>query len=223
MKRQLHILWNEDLIAIAITLISFGVYVTTMCRTVSFIDSGELATVGTVLGIAHPTGYPLFTLLARCVVMLPIGLEQILQLNLFTAFVTAVAIGVFFRMSLSLWDLFQSRRDGRTPPQPGGDRKRILTAAFAGSLIFAFSMTVWGQSTAIEVYGLHLLLLSLVILTCARGLKDGRPSSPAHPSFPPRRLDISLSSNSIDCSSSPRLGLSRKSRALPVAHLREAI
>jgi hypothetical protein len=172
MKQRFHFFWNENFLAVAISLISFCAYVTTMCRTVSFIDSGELATVATVLGIAHPTGYPLFTLLGRCVVMLPLGLEEILKLNLFSAFVTAAAIGVFFKLSLSLWDLFQSRRETGTPPQPGRERRRIATAALTGSLAFAFSTTVWEQSTAIEVYGLHVLLLCMVILTCVRGLKE---------------------------------------------------
>jgi hypothetical protein len=172
MKQRYLLLWNENLLAVAGSLISFCVYVTTMCRTVSFIDSGELATVTTVLGIAHPTGYPLFTLIGRCAVMLPLGLEEILKLNLFSAFVTAAAMGVFFKMSLALWDLFQDRRGVGRAPQPGAEDKRIRTAAFIVSLAFAFSATVWEQSTAIEVYGLHLFLLCLVILTCARGLKE---------------------------------------------------
>ena len=45
--------------------IAFGVYLMTMCRSVSFIDAGELAAVACVMGIAHPTGYPLFTLTAH--------------------------------------------------------------------------------------------------------------------------------------------------------------
>jgi hypothetical protein len=172
MRQRLDILWNEHLLAVAVSVISFCVYLSTMCRTVSFIDSGELATVASVLGIAHPTGYPLFTLLGRCVVMVPLGAEEIQKLNLFSAALTAVAVGVFFMMSLSLWDLFPRRRGGGRSPQPSRDRKRILIAAFTGSLVFAFSSTVWEQSTAVEVYALHLLFLCLLILTFAWGMKE---------------------------------------------------
>ena len=172
MTRRLNFLWNEHLLALAAFLISFGVYTITMCRTVSFIDSGELATVASVLGIAHPTGYPLFTLLGRCVSMLPIGPEEILKLNLFSALVTAAAVGVFFEMSVSLWSLSQIGRDVKASSHSGDERRRVLIAALTGSFVLAFSKTVWDQSTAVEVYGLHLLLLCLVILSFARGLKE---------------------------------------------------
>ena len=52
----------ELIIAFGISIVAFIVYVRTLCPTVDFIDSGELATVAYTLGIAHPTGYPLFTL-----------------------------------------------------------------------------------------------------------------------------------------------------------------
>ena len=172
MRQRLDILWNEHLLAVAVSVISFCVYQSTMCRTVSFIDSGELATVASVLGIAHPTGYPLFTLLGRCVVMLPLGLEEILKLNLFSVLLTAVAIGVFFEASLSLSDLFRRRRGRGDSPQSAGERKSTLIAAFVGSLVFAFSSTVWEQSVAVEVYGLHLLFLCLMMFTVARGMNE---------------------------------------------------
>ena len=37
-------------------------------------------------------------------------------------------------------------------------------AAIGGGLILAFSETYWLQSTAVEVYSLHLLLINLVVL-----------------------------------------------------------
>ena len=46
---------------ILVSLIILAVYVYTLAPSVVHIDSGELATVQATLGIAHPTGYPLFT------------------------------------------------------------------------------------------------------------------------------------------------------------------
>jgi hypothetical protein len=47
----------------------FVVYALGACRTIYVGDSGELVTAVAVLGIPHPSGYPLYVLLAssgRC-------------------------------------------------------------------------------------------------------------------------------------------------------------
>ena len=44
-------------------LIAFIFFLTTIAPSVIQIDTGELAAVQVTLGIAHPTGYPLFTIL----------------------------------------------------------------------------------------------------------------------------------------------------------------
>ena len=46
-------------------LISGIVYFMTVCRTVYVGDSGEFSLVFKTLGIAHPPGYPLFTLIGH--------------------------------------------------------------------------------------------------------------------------------------------------------------
>ncbi|MEW6104067.1 MAG: DUF2723 domain-containing protein, partial [bacterium] len=54
--------------------ISFGVYLHTLTPTVGFHDSGELITCTWTLGIAHPPGYPLYTLLGKVfITLIPIG------------------------------------------------------------------------------------------------------------------------------------------------------
>ena len=44
-------------------IISFGVYFYTMAPTVTLEDSGELAVASDYLGVSHPPGYPIWTLL----------------------------------------------------------------------------------------------------------------------------------------------------------------
>ena len=72
MKAFLEYKYRDHVIAFSLWLLIFGVYLQTLARTVGFIDSGELATVPFVLGIAHPTGYPFWTLLARLFTLLPL-------------------------------------------------------------------------------------------------------------------------------------------------------
>jgi hypothetical protein len=142
-----------------------------MCRSVGFTDSGELGTVFWWLGIAHPTGYPLFTLLGKCWMMIPARMEEILQLNIFAALLTAVAVGVFFKATLILRRsklVFQVRNRKRKEPN---DRRFILASAIA-SLVLGFSTTFWSQSTDIEVYPLHLVLIILSTLLFVGGLEE---------------------------------------------------
>ena len=142
--------WLMTGLVIAVT---FGIYLLTMCRSVSFIDAGELAAVACILGIAHPTGYPLFTLTAHLAHWFSFGGDQIVVLNGFSALVVALAVGVFARVTLTLGRLTGLR-----------NRSLVRAASGVGSLVVAFSTTVWAQSVAIEVYGLHVLLTLLTIL-----------------------------------------------------------
>jgi hypothetical protein len=142
-----------------------------MCRTVSFIDAGELAAVASLLGIAHPTGYPLFTIVAHCALWVPIGGEEILRLNGFSAVVVAAAMGVFFRVLLVLSRMSQARN--RKNRDDGSQVKSVtLLASAVASLVLGLSATVWAQSVAIEVYGLHLLLILLTILFFLKGIEE---------------------------------------------------
>jgi len=45
------------------TLISFAVYFYTLAPTVTLEDSGELATASAYLGVPHPPGYPIWTII----------------------------------------------------------------------------------------------------------------------------------------------------------------
>jgi hypothetical protein len=83
-------------IGLALFLISFEIYAATLARTVGFIDSGELAWASATLGIPHPTGYPLYTLLTYLFVSAFPFLEPIVAINLFSALAVAAATVGFF-------------------------------------------------------------------------------------------------------------------------------
>ena len=55
------------------------------------------------------------------------------------------------------------------------DKKYI--AAIGGGLILAFSRTFWMQSTSVEVYSLHILLVSLIILFLVKGFVEKNSST----------------------------------------------
>jgi hypothetical protein len=171
MKRQaLSFLSRHGSVASIAGLICFIVYLSSMCRTVSFIDSGELASVVCILGVAHPTGYPLFSILAHCFLWIPIPFEEILRLNIFSAIVVALGVGVFYHVLIAV------QRHTQSMSRKGGEKDRmegieLRIAAFISALIFGFSTTVWSQSVAIEVYGLHIVLVLLTFYAFLEGLR----------------------------------------------------
>jgi hypothetical protein len=163
--------WNENVISVLLVIISFCVYLATMCRSVGFTDSGELAAVICTLGIAHPTGYPFFTSLGKCWMMIPIPLEEILKLNTFAALLTALAVGIFFKVAVvsrQSTNVFRIKSQKRKEQ----NNNRFLIASAIASLVLGFSSTFWSQSTAIEVYSLHLVLILLSTLLFIDGLEE---------------------------------------------------
>lgn len=150
--------------AFVLWCVIFGVYITTISRSVGYIDSGELAAVVHTVGIAHPSGYPLFTLLGKIFSFLPVADEIIVRLNVLSALLTSAAAILFYfflRIVLST----EKRSDDITISIPS-----ILAA-----LSLAFSKTFWMQAVAVEVYSLHVLLLCGSLFLAAKAVATKEP------------------------------------------------
>jgi len=173
---------NETAVGILIALAAFLIYVLTLAPTVTFIDSGELAAVTSILGIAHPTGYPLFTLVGWLFTKLPISESEIYKVNLMSAVFCSVGVFMFFkvlvfvlgqcarqdsRLGIKQAELNKKRDKGRgtgkTARPQQLDKLFVLSAAAFGTLALAFSDTYWSQAVAVEVYSLHCLLIISVM------------------------------------------------------------
>ncbi len=146
------------IIGCGLWLIIFSCYLGTLAPTVGFIDSGELSTVALTLGIAHPTGYPLFTISSKVFSMIPIADEVIVRLNIYSALLTSLAAVVFFFFSIELFKYCKK------------ENNNTLIASSFSVLVLAFSKTFWTQAVAIEVYSLHLLLITLVLFVFAKSI-----------------------------------------------------
>ncbi|MBE0572820.1 MAG: DUF2723 domain-containing protein [Ignavibacteriaceae bacterium] len=164
------------------SIIVFIVYMFTLAPSVVQIDSGELAAVQAKLGIAHPTGYPLFTVLGYLFSLIPFPFTKIFQLNILAAIYCSAAVGVFtYTIKYCLDNLTSFKRKNSAKELSKKEKKKgkeqtttekvneipknikLLTAVFGG-LTLAFSRTFWFQSTSVEVYSLHLLLVTLTVL-----------------------------------------------------------
>jgi hypothetical protein len=136
---------------------------------VNTLDGGELSASAATLGVAHPTGYPIFMLLGRAAAMIPLGESVIFRLNFLVAVFGAAAVFFFHRFFLEL--LRGSDEDARDM----GANPANMMAAGVTALTFAFTRTYWQQSVAYEVYSLHLLFLALVLVLFFRALRAEGP------------------------------------------------
>jgi Protein O-mannosyl-transferase TMEM260-like len=155
----------------------FIIYLTTLAPTVVKIDSGELTTVQSTLGIAHPTGYPLFTIVGYLFTLIPLPFTDVYKLNLLCAIWCACSIGVFVYTVKHTLDNVQYFVPHKISKQIKKKKKqmversavislsengKLIAAVFSG-LLLAFSKTFWEQSTSVEVYSLHLFLVTHII------------------------------------------------------------
>jgi hypothetical protein len=138
-----------------IFLVNFIVYSYTLAPAVGFIDSGELAVVCHTLGIAHPTGYPIYTLLGRLFCLLPFG-DTIFRVSLMSLLFTCLVNVLLFLIILKIIsDFHEGGRKGKGSS---------FWAAFVAALIFSFTPTLWSQATSNEVYSLNVLFYGIIIL-----------------------------------------------------------
>lgn len=155
-------------------LIAFVVYIITRVPGLYYTDSGELAAACATLGIAHPTGYPLFTIIGHVWLMLPWS-SAIDGLNILAGLWTAVAVGMVVAIVCELLPLVYAAPSKKSNAAPLLSKPTISTLLIADAcaLLFAFSATVWAQGTSIEVYSLQLLLTTLALWCTLKSVTEG--------------------------------------------------
>src|SRR5436305_8023708 len=142
-------------------------YVLTLAPTTQFWDTSEYIAAAYVLGIPHPPGNPLFTLIAHTWGLLPLAAAYAERINLLAAVTSAIAAGCWFLVG-ERW--MRSWVPARLP-------RRL--AAVAGALSAATAFTVWNQSVVNEkVYTLSLLSIALVLWLIVRW--DDQPPGEGH-------------------------------------------
>lgn len=152
-------------------LIAFGVYFFTLAPTVTLEDSGELAVASDYLGVPHPPGYPIWTLVTWFFQLIFHWVEYNGHPN--PAWGVALSSGFFGALACAILSLLISRSGSsmlrsieRITDTLGEGLENLLclVAGLGGGLLFAFSPVLWSQSTIVEVYSLNAFFLMLVIL-----------------------------------------------------------
>lgn len=163
------------------TLISLAVYIVSLPPSVTLEDSGEFAVAADWLGVPHPPGYPLWTMMAWVFARIFSFVTFRGQPNpawgiaLLSAVCGALATGITAML------ITRSGSDMLGQVVQGEEKERGLArswicgvAGVSASLLFAFSPVMWSQSVIIEVYSLNALFLMLIFLLTYRWML--RPS-----------------------------------------------
>ena len=134
-------------LCLLVAALGLGLYVKTLAPTVEASDISEYQFVLSKLGLAHPTGYPLYVMLGHLWSYLPIG-SMAYRLNLFSAVLAAATLSVLY---LSLRRLTNYR-----------------ALALGLTLFFAVTPTFWSQALIAGTYILHALLFTLLLYAVIR-------------------------------------------------------
>jgi hypothetical protein len=119
------------------------------------VDGGDLITAVAINGVPHPTGYPLYLLLAKIFQWLPAG-NLAFRTNLLSAVCTIFAALLVYQTIL----YFKK------------EEKYGCISAISAALMFGLSPLVWSQAVITEVYGLQsLLAIGILYQTVRMGNK----------------------------------------------------
>lgn len=140
------------MIALALFVASLTLYVTTLAPSLCQGDAGEFQTIPYLLGIAHPTGYPLYTMAGKLFSLLPLG-SVAWRLNLFSAVLGATTVALLYLLVRQI-----------TSNEHEATRGPALLAAG----LFAVSTAFWQHATFANVRVPTALFATLTLLLLLR-------------------------------------------------------
>ncbi len=135
-------------IAIGLFLLITVLYINNLTRDIYAGDAGDLVTAGYLLGVAHPPGYPLFSLLGYFFSHLPLPLPVVSRVGLISVVASLLALIVFLRYCMFITNsLFIA----------------VLTTA-----VMAFSYLFWLMAELPEGLALNNLFTVLILYLATR-------------------------------------------------------
>ncbi len=152
-------------------LITLAAYFITLAPTVTLEDSGELAVASDYLGVPHPPGYPIWTLLTWFFQWIFHWVQfnghpnPAWGVGFCSAFFGALACGLLsLVVSRSGADILRTMK--RTTDILGQSTESLICwiTGVTGGLLFAFSPVLWSQSTIVEVYSMNAFFLMIVLV-----------------------------------------------------------
>ncbi len=133
--------WVKTAVFAATALLFLALYIATLAPDLLAADNGEYQLIAATLGVAHPPGFPLYTLLGNLFTRLPIGPTAAYRVNLLSAFTSTATLLIVLA---TVWRLTKSYMGG-------------ITAVIA----LATATTFWAQATTANIRSLTALFAAL--------------------------------------------------------------
>jgi lipoprotein signal peptidase len=140
---------------VALVFLAFGlmtIYLLTMAPGLTWAnggsDGGDLITAAATGGVAHPTGYPVYLLVARLFQLLPFG-SLAFRTNILSALATVMAALLVHAIVENSLRISHPKAD--------------TLAGFIAGTAFGLSPLAWSQAVITEVYPLHIFFISLLL------------------------------------------------------------
>ncbi|MDI6641320.1 MAG: DUF2723 domain-containing protein, partial [Elusimicrobiota bacterium] len=158
-----------EIFALLTSILVFGIYLFTIFPTIApYRDAGEMVSVAYTLGVAHPPGYPLYTLLGKIwLLVLPIG-NFAYRMNLLsaifsalTAFVFAIAIkdlNIILNLHTEITRWRDSARQNRSE---ASNTSPYITCLLA--ILLSTSYLQWYLSLVSEMYTVNTFFVVLLL------------------------------------------------------------
>lgn len=127
---------------------AFTLYTLTLSPGILPADNGEFQLVAARLGVAHPPGFPLYTMLAHLMTRLPLATTAAYKVNLFAAVTGALTLWVVYRTVMTL------------------TQKHL--AATTAVIALGSATTFWAQATMANIRSLTALFAALMLFALVR-------------------------------------------------------
>ena len=152
------------LIGAALFLIAFVVYLRTTSPTTAFWDPGEFNSASYILGIPHPPGYPMLTLMDRVAIMVlaPLGKTVAWRVDFLSSLVSATTVLLVFLLVVKLIKRWKGE------PRDWLDEFSLYGAGAVASLCIAFAYTFWFNAIESTPFATAHMLMTLTLYLILR-------------------------------------------------------
>ena len=162
-----------------IATIILSVYISSASPSIAGGDSGELVAEGCTMGIAHPPGYPVFTLIVyvvkRILLLIDIYPHVAYSVNILSCALTA---GAAYFMGCTVLLALPSDYGDEDHKNKSLKRSPIYFINMSGAIVamglFSFSPLIWQYAVTAEVFPLNTFLSSLILYLVLLFSKSGK-------------------------------------------------
>lgn len=155
--------------ALLVAIISMVVYAITASRSITWWEGPEYITAAATLGVVHPPGSLLLTILGWIITKIPLSLSVTFKLNLFAGLLAALTSGLVAALGVRTLSMAELSR--RLVPTFGAYATAAAGAGL-GALTFTFAFTTWHYATILTPYILTALFTVMILCALLRWWRD---------------------------------------------------